>query len=120
MVKNTSADAEDVGLIPGSGRFHGGGNGNPLQYSCLGNPMERGAWQATDHGFTGVRRDLVTNKQQKNIHHCVYNKKSLTALATSRKTSSTSPAESCSQSLSPWYIPETVNAVPLAHEQGGL
>ena len=42
-------DIGDEGLIPGSGRSPGIGNGNPLQYSCLGNPMERGAWQATVH-----------------------------------------------------------------------
>ena len=40
--------------------LHGEGNGNPLQYSCLGNPMNRGAWQATVHGAVGVRQDLVT------------------------------------------------------------
>ena len=40
----------DVGLIPGLGRFPGEGNGNPLQYSCLENPMDRGPWQATVHG----------------------------------------------------------------------
>ena len=52
-VKNlpTSAeDARDVGLIPGSGRSPGEGNGNPLQNSCLENPMDRGAWWATVHG----------------------------------------------------------------------
>ena len=42
-------DVRDVGLIPGSGRAPGEGNDNPLQYSCLGNPMDRGAWQATVH-----------------------------------------------------------------------
>ena len=47
MVKNTPANAGDVGLIPGSGRSPGEGNGNPLQYSCLENPMDRGAWQTT-------------------------------------------------------------------------
>ena len=50
MVKNLPAnagDAEDTGLIPGSGRFLGGGNGNPLQCSCQENPMNRGAWKAT-------------------------------------------------------------------------
>ena len=50
MVKNPSANAEDRGLIPGSGRSPGEGNSNLLQYSCLGNPMDRGAWQATVHG----------------------------------------------------------------------
>ena len=45
-----AGDAGDAGSISGSGRSPGGGNGNPLQYSCLGNPMERGAWQAKVHG----------------------------------------------------------------------
>ena len=52
VVKNPPAsagDAGDVGSIPGSGRFPGGGNGNPLHYSCLDNPKDRGTWQATDH-----------------------------------------------------------------------
>ena len=55
MVKNLPANsgaAGDAGLIPGLGRFPGGGNGEPLQYSDLGNPMDRGAWQATVHGIT--------------------------------------------------------------------
>ena len=55
MVKNQPAsagDAEDVGLIPESGRSPGGGNGNPLQYSWLGNPMDKGALWATAHGVT--------------------------------------------------------------------
>ena len=55
VVKNLPAnagDAGDMGSIPGSGRFHGEGNGNPLEYSCLGNPMDRGAWQTTVHGVT--------------------------------------------------------------------
>ena len=43
-------DTGDAGLIPGSGRFPGGGHGNPLQYSCLENPMDRGAWRVTVHG----------------------------------------------------------------------
>ena len=43
-------DSGDVGLIPGLGRAPGGGNGNPLQYSCLWNPMDRGAWLAIVHG----------------------------------------------------------------------
>ena len=52
VVKNPSAsarDVRDVGSSPGSGRFPGGGHGNPLQYSCLENPMDRGAWPATVH-----------------------------------------------------------------------
>ena len=50
VVKNPSANAGDVGSISGSGKSPGEGNGNPLQYSYLGNPMDRGAWQATVHG----------------------------------------------------------------------
>ena len=46
-VKSPPANAGDLGLIPGSGRSPGGGNGNPSQYSCLENPMDRGAWRAT-------------------------------------------------------------------------
>ena len=52
MVKNLSASVGDVGSIPGSGRSPGEGNGNPLQYSCLGNSMDRGAWQATVDGVS--------------------------------------------------------------------
>ena len=48
----SAGDAGDVGLIPESGRSPGGGNGNPLQYSCLKNSNGRGAWQATVHGVT--------------------------------------------------------------------
>ena len=52
VVKNPPANAEDVGSIPESGRSPGRGNGNPLQYSCLENPMDRWAWQATVHWVT--------------------------------------------------------------------
>ena len=53
MVKNPPAnvgDVRDAGLMSGSGRFPGGGHGNPLQHSCLENPMDRGAWWAIVHG----------------------------------------------------------------------
>ena len=52
VVKNLPANAGDLGLIPGWGRCPGEGNVNPLQYSCLGNPMDRGAWQTTIHGVS--------------------------------------------------------------------
>ena len=52
MVKNVPANAGDTNSIPGLGRFPEEGNGNPLQYSCLGIPMDRGARQATAHGVT--------------------------------------------------------------------
>ena len=45
-----AGDARDAGSIPGSGGSPGGGHGNPLQYSCLENPTDRGAWRATVHG----------------------------------------------------------------------
>ena len=60
MVKNPPANTGDTGSIPGSERSTGEGNGIPFQYSCLGNAMDRGAWQAIVHGVARVRRDLVT------------------------------------------------------------
>ena len=61
VVKNPPANAGDAGLIPGSGRSPGVGNGNPLQYSCQGSPMHRGAWWATVHGVTKSRTRLGTH-----------------------------------------------------------
>ena len=58
VVKNPSANAGDVrevNLIPGLGRFLGEGHDNPLQYSCLEDPMDRGAWRVTVHGVTESR-----------------------------------------------------------------
>ena len=55
--KESACNAGDPGLIPGLGRFPEEGNGNPLQYSCLGNPMAGGAWRATVHGVAKVRQD---------------------------------------------------------------
>ena len=63
VVKNLPANARDrrgVGPIPGWGRSPGGGHGNPLQYSCLGNPMGRGAWWATVHRAAELDRTEVT------------------------------------------------------------
>jgi len=54
VVKNLPANAEDIDLIPGSRRSPGEGNGNPLQYSCLGKSMNRGVWWATVHGVSKV------------------------------------------------------------------
>ena len=58
-VKASVCNAGDLGSIPGSGRSPGGGNGNPLQYSCLENPMDGGAWWATVHGV-GKRRTRLS------------------------------------------------------------
>ena len=70
MVKNTPVDAEDArdaGLIPGSGRSPEGENGNPLQDSCLENPMDRGAWQTTVHRVEKNQELLSTHVTD--IHH---------------------------------------------------
>ena len=72
MIKNLSddaGDARDVGLIPRWGRSPGEGNSNPLQYPCMENSMEKGAWQTTVHGFT---KESDTT-QQLNHHNSVYN-----------------------------------------------
>ena len=60
MVKYLPANAGDMDLIPGLGRSPVGGHGNPLQYSCLENPMDRGAWWATVHGVA-KKHDLSAN-----------------------------------------------------------
>ena len=70
MVKNLPANAgdeRDVGLLPGSGRSPGEGNGNPFQYSCLNNPMDRGAWQATVHRLTKSQ----TRLKGLSMHICI-------------------------------------------------
>ena len=61
VVKNlpvNTGDIRDVGLIPGLGRSPGGGHGNPLQYSCVENPMDRGAWRAAVHRVTQSQTGL--------------------------------------------------------------
>ena len=57
-IQETAYNAGDVGLIPGSGRATGEGNGNSLQYSCLENPVDRGAWQAMVHRVAKIRTRL--------------------------------------------------------------
>ena len=59
--KESTCNAEDTGSISGLGRSHGEGNGNPLQYSSLENPMDRGAWRILVHGFCN---DRVTKQQR--------------------------------------------------------
>ena len=58
--KESACNAGDLGSISGLGRSPGEGNGNPLKHSCLENPMDKGAWQATVYGVTRVGYDLVT------------------------------------------------------------
>ena len=70
MVKNTLANAGDIkdaGSIPGSGRFPEEGNGNPFQYPCLQNPMDKGASQAIVHRFAQSRTQL----KQLKMHACI-------------------------------------------------
>ena len=78
VVKNQPAnagDVRDVGSVPGSGRFPGGGQGSPLQYSCLDNPMDRGAWRATVCGvkesqtkWSRLAQHSVTRKCDQYLH----------------------------------------------------
>ena len=65
--KESTCKAGDLGSIPGLLRSPGGGKGNPLQYSCLENPMDRGAWGTTVHGVAKVRQDLGTKASQTNL-----------------------------------------------------
>ena len=67
--KESAYKAGQLGLILGWGRSSGKRNGNPLQYSCLGNPMDRGAWQPTVHGVTRVGHDLVTKPHKAFINY---------------------------------------------------
>ena len=69
VVKNPPANAGDMGSIAGSGRSPGEGNGYPLQYSCLGNPMDRGCWWATVHGVTRVGHNWATKQQEQQAEH---------------------------------------------------
>ena len=67
--KEFASNAGDPGLTPGSGRSPGGGNGNPLQYSCLGNPMDRGAWRATVRGVAESNMtELLMNTHRRRDH----------------------------------------------------
>ena len=86
VVKNMPANTKDiryVGSIPGSGRSLGGGHDNPLQYSCLENPMDRGAWQATVHGVPQSQTRLSDLAHTEDRQHCglVWNQKRQHSLA---------------------------------------
>ena len=63
MVKNLPTDAGEVGSVPGLGRSPGKGNGNQLQYACLGNPKDRGVWRASVHGIV---KELDTTQRLNN------------------------------------------------------
>ena len=65
QLQRMSAKAGDAGLIPGSGRSPGEGNDNLFQYSCLGNPIDRGAWRAAVHG-------VIKSRTQLSMHSCIH------------------------------------------------
>ena len=69
-----AGDIRDVGLIPGSGRSLGRGHGNPLQHSCLENPMDGGAWQATVHRVAQSQRQLkrLSTHATNTLHLCAF------------------------------------------------
>ena len=69
VVKNLHVNAGGGGSIPRSGRSPGEGNGKPLQSSCLGNPMDRGDWQAIDHGF--AKESDITECLNNKVHLCI-------------------------------------------------
>ena len=71
--KESPYNVGDLGSIPGLGSFPGGGHGNPFQYSCLENPMDRGAWQATVNGIVRAGHDWVTEHTHTLIHTTVFN-----------------------------------------------
>ena len=70
MVKNPPANAGGTGSIPGSGSSPGEGDGNPLQYSCLGNPMDSGAWQS--HSPWGITKAADTTSVTKQLQGKLY------------------------------------------------
>ena len=70
--KEFTCNAGDTGLIPASGRFPGGGHGYPLQYSCLDNPIDRGAWQATVHRVAKSQTQLKWLSTHACMHVCMY------------------------------------------------
>ena len=76
VIKNPPAKAGNVGSIPGSGRSHGEGNDNLLQRSCLGNPMDRGAWQVTVHGVTKELETTTKHIIDPHFTHPVYHSQS--------------------------------------------
>ena len=72
--KESTCNSGDVGLIPELGRSPGEGNGNPFQYSCLRNPMDRGVWQATVHGVArvGTTECLITSTSYNHEGHDIF------------------------------------------------
>ena len=98
MVKDLPAnegDARDVGLIPGWVRSPGGGSGNPLQYSCLGNPMDRGAWWAAVHGVAESQTGLSFSALSLQMEPCVFSLRTLERLGKEKKRECSSGKKPC-------------------------
>ena len=68
--KESACNAEDLGSIPGLGRSPGEGNGNPIQYSCLENPIDRGVWQDAVHGVANSQKQLSMQEKNKRVENC--------------------------------------------------
>ena len=123
VVKNPPASAGNTGdasSIPGSGRSPGGGNGNPLQYSFLENPMDRGAWQATVHGITKSQTWLGDWTQSTHTHiskhTCNESQPDVMSEVTyggySTNVDSDLPISPCSPIWSPLKMFETLQTLP--------
>ena len=82
--KEFACNAGDLGLIPGSGRSPEGGHGNPLQYSCLENPMNRGAWRATFHGVAETNTFTFTHTGEGHLFNSGYWLKGISSRNTNR------------------------------------
>ena len=108
VAKNPPATAGDVGSISGSGRSPGEGNGSPLQHSCLGNAMDRGAWWATVHG---AAKEVETNeKQHSSASYMHLAARQISRTFSSCKTESLYPVDNDSPLCpvpSPWQLPFT-------------
>ena len=82
MVKNPRADAGDTGSVTDSGRSLGEGDSNPLQHSCLGNPMDKEAWGATVHAVTKRIRHELATRQEQYVYICMLCAQSLQSCPT--------------------------------------
>ena len=121
VVKNLPANAGatgDMSLIPGWGRASGEGNGNPLQYSCLENPTDKGAWQATVHGVTENGARLSTHAQHQSERTC-RGERASEEEAVRRRLTETERYKTldghCDGDHTPLWCTDTLASVTLAH-----
>ena len=112
--KESACNAGDLGSIPGLGRSLGEGNSYPLQYSCLENPMDRGAWQATVQGVARVGHTLVTRPPPRWIR--VGSSVDMTGVFMRRKSTQTH-TQHCRQSLNWCILTASMPRVPGSHQK---